>query len=120
MSTCEHLESTQPGCLNISLLQGDPQEVRLHFEAPFVLDDFDPYMDIKRQINSPSTLIKKVVGSGLDIDGNTLIVSFNEDFLRCESTSTYHYDIAFKEKATGNVFHLIKGKILLTPTITRP
>lgn len=114
------IKTAMQGVLDIMLVQGDDQDVQLNFEPPFVLNDYEVTMDIKRAVNVQlKPLFRKTVDNGgLTQVGNTLYIHLDDDFYR-ENSIVYNYDIAFKHKTHGFTQHLIKGKIFVNLTVTK-
>lgn len=117
--SCINLPADQQGCINITLVQGDNNRVRLEFEG-LVLSDFDIVMDVKKQDNvSLSPLVQKTPGDGLIVESNDLIIEFKQEFFGLYQRVLY-YDLAFTHRTTGEVMHPIKGEINIVPVTTKP
>lgn len=120
MDNCKSLNSSSPGCVDIPLIQGDAQEFRFEFEPPFDPSEYDITMDVKTEVNvNFRPVIRKSVGDGITINGQVMIIGFGEEFFE-SNREIYHYDIAFQHKTSSVIMHLLKGRIIVKLSTTKP
>ena len=125
--TCINTPIDKPGCINITLTQGNPKIIKIElFEdtpgpqpIPLDISDMEISMVIRGAIQGDAQAEKSIQNGGLEVtgvSGNTLNIKFGTETLNWETNKLLRYDIVFKENNQRK--NWFKGTIFINRVTT--